>query len=77
MSAYVAEPDQGLARDAGQVGAVSADPRFLDDGHALAQAYGRHGGDHPGDAGADDDQVEVAVPLHESPGMGDYSRSDP
>jgi hypothetical protein len=26
VAAYVAEPDQGLARDAGQVGAVSADP---------------------------------------------------
>ncbi len=64
VAACVAEPDQGLARDAGQVGAVSADPRFLDDGHALAQAVGRHGGNHPGDAGADDDQVVVVIPLH-------------
>jgi len=77
LAACVAQPDQGLARDAGRVGAASADPRLLDDGHALSQARGRHGGDHPGDAGADDDQVEVAVPFHESPGIEDYSRSGP
>ena len=70
LAACVSQPDQGLARDAGGVRAASADPRFLDDGHALAQAHGRHGGDHPGDAGADDDQVVVALPFHGYPGMG-------
>jgi len=72
LAARVGKADQGLARDAGRVRAAPADPRLLDDGHALAQARGRHGGDHAGDARADDDQVEVVVPLHGSPGMGDY-----
>jgi len=60
----MAQADQGLAGYAGSVGAVASYPVFLNDGHTLAEAVGRDGCNHPGNAGADDDQVIIAGRVH-------------
>ena len=58
------QADQRLAGNAGCVGAVAAHPVFLDHGHTLAEAVGRDGRNHPGNAGTDDDQVIIAGRVH-------------
>ena len=64
IPAQVAKPNESLARNTSRVGTISTDFCFLDDRYMLAQAMSRHGGNHPGNAGADDNQIIVIGLLH-------------